>query len=138
MKEILYIEIPTPDVAAVRAWLQQQFEFKSGEKVITPDGFCLRYPKATLQTAPLSETTQKLPAELSVFVWSVQRTTYLKVFRWANQPIADERQMVQQLTKELRLQFPHRYPVPPAIAPGQSIFEALVVGAALARRSKKS
>jgi lycopene cyclase CruA len=125
MKEILYIEIPTPDVAAVRAWLQQQFEFKSGEKVITPDGFCLRYPKATLQAASLSETTEKLSAELSVFVWSVQRTTYLKVFRWANQPIADERQMVQQLTKELRVQFPHRYPVPPAIAPGQTIFEAL-------------
>jgi lycopene cyclase CruA len=125
MKEILYLEIPTPDTAAVRAWLQEQFQPASGEKVVTPDGFRLKYPKATLQAASVSETAEKLPAELSVFVWSVQRTTYLKVFRWANQPIATERQTVQQLTTGLRDRFPHQYPVPPAIAPGQSIFEAL-------------
>jgi lycopene cyclase CruA len=125
MKEILYLEIPTPDTAAVRAWLQEQFQPASGEKVVTPDGVRLRYPKATLQAASVSETAEKLPAELSVFVWSVQRTTYLKVFRWANQAIATERQTVQQLTAGLRDRFPHQYPVPPAIAPGQSIFEAL-------------
>jgi lycopene cyclase CruA len=124
MKEILYVEIPTPDTTAVRDWLQQQFE-PTGEKIITPDGFCLRYPKATASSTSLSEPSEFFFAELSVFVWSIQRTTYLKVFRWANQAIAAERHFVQQLTAELRARFPHQYPVPPAIAPGQSIFAAL-------------
>jgi lycopene cyclase CruA len=68
----------------------------------------------------------KLACELSVFVWSVQRTTYLKVFRWADKPLPGERQILQCLKAGLRSRFPHKYPEPPAIdLSQQSIFEAL-------------
>ncbi len=41
MKEILYLEIPTPDIAAVRNWLQADFQPGHGVKILTPDGFRL-------------------------------------------------------------------------------------------------
>ncbi|MHC5757098.1 NAD(P)/FAD-dependent oxidoreductase [Nostoc sp.] len=124
MREILYLEIPTPDIATVRSWLQTDFEPGNGEKVLTSEGFRLRIPSATtIAGVTLSEN---LPAELSVFVWSVQRTTYLKVFRWAEQPFPSEGQILQRLTKEIRSRFPHHYPEPPAIdLAQQSIFAAL-------------
>ena len=124
MREILYIEIPTPDIAAVLLWLQAQFQPGIGEKIITPVGFRLRLLQTTTPATTNSEPNQKR-AELSVFVWSVQRTTYLKVFRWADKPLPGERQILQRLTAELRNQFPNRYPEPPAIDSQQSIFEAL-------------
>ncbi len=122
MREILYLEVPTPDIETVRSWLQTDFEPGNGEKVLTSEGFRLKIPTATVEVA-LSEN---LPAELSVFVWSVQRTTYLKVFRWAEQPFPREGQILQRLTKEIRSRFPHHYPEPPAIdLSQQSIFAAL-------------
>lgn len=125
MKELLYVEIPTPDTDAVRIWLQTSFQPVAGLKHPTPDGFRLTVsldesgpPAATSPASP--------PAELSVFVWSVQRTTYLKIFRWAETALPHETRLVQQLTTALRQQFPHQYPEPPAIdLTQQSIFEAL-------------
>ena len=114
MREILYIEIPTADTAAVRNWLQEVFEPGMGEKVITPEGFRLQLPLP-------SKTT----IELSAFVWSVQRTTYLKVFRWADNPAPGERQVLQRLSTGLRNRFPNHYPEPPTIDSQQSIFAAL-------------
>ena len=38
MKQILYLEVPTPDTKTVCQWLQSQFEPGFGEKIITPDG----------------------------------------------------------------------------------------------------
>lgn len=109
MKEILYLEVPTEAIDSVRSWLQQQFQPKLGNKVVTADGFRLKFPVG----------------ELSVFVWSVQRTTYLKVFRWSQQ-VPGERQILQQLRCEIRAQFPYHYPVPPTInSSQQSIFTAL-------------
>lgn len=142
MKEILYIEIPTPDTTAVRDWLQQQFELGIGEKLITPDGICFRFSEATPEIAAISAIStanlKKSPArspqslslqllpEISVFIWSVQRTTYLKAFRWADRPIAHEATVIEQLKTEIRKQFPNTYPAPPAIdLSKQSIFEAL-------------
>ncbi|MEH2443498.1 NAD(P)/FAD-dependent oxidoreductase [Nostoc sp.] len=124
MREILYLEVPTPDIETVRSWLQTDFEPGNGEKVLTSEGFRLKIPSATTPAgAALSE---KLPAELSVFVWTVQRTTYLKVFRWAEQPFPSEGQILQRLTKEIRSRFPHHYPEPPTIdLSQQSIFAAL-------------
>lgn len=119
MKELLYVEIPTPDTTAVRAWLQQQFmssaETNLAKKYITPDGIRLVF----------SEKSSEISAELSIFVWSLQRTTYLKVFRWAEQPVPQEANLVQRLSHDLQAQFPHRYPKPPVINPNQSIFDAL-------------
>ncbi len=123
MREILYIEIPTPDTTAVRSWLQAEFEPEIGHKIVTDEGFRLR----TSQTTASAETVPDLLAdELSAFVWSVQRTTYLKVFRWAQEPLRGERQVLQRLVAELRSRFPHQYPKQPAIDPSStSIFEAL-------------
>jgi len=124
MKEILYLEVPTADIAAVRQWLQTDFQPGYGEKVLTTEGFRLKITTAT--TTAGAVISENLPEELSVFIWSVQRTTYLKVFRWAEQPFPQEKEILQQLTKEIRTRFPHHYPEPPAIdLSQQSIFDAL-------------
>lgn len=123
MKEILYLEVPISDIAAVRSWLQTDFEPGNGEKVLTPDGFRLRITTET--TTAGAAISEKLPTELSVFVWSVQRTTYLKVFRWADRPFPQERQILQRLSAEIRKRFGHNYPEPPKIDCLESIFEAL-------------
>lgn len=123
MKEILYLEIPTPDKAAVLTWLQTEFKPGTGEKLLTPDGFRLKIPTTKNREADI---TGKLPNELSVFLWSVQRTTYLKVFRWGEERlVSEEAQILQRLNSQIRKQFPHSYPEPPAIDSQRSIFEQL-------------
>ncbi|MEH2287727.1 NAD(P)/FAD-dependent oxidoreductase [Nostoc sp.] len=124
MKEILYLEVPTPDIESVRSWLQTDFEPGNGEKVLTSEGFRLKIASST--TPAGVAFSENLSIELSVFIWSVQRTTYLKVFRWSEQPFPSEKQILQRLTKEIRSRFPHHYPEPPAIdLSQQSIFAAL-------------
>jgi len=140
MQEILYLEVPTPDTAAVCTWLQHEFDPGIGEKIITPDGFRLLSPATTAEV--LKSGTQNgnpKPAfadtnsgnqnwrstELSIFVWSLQRTTYLKVFRLEDAP-AGERKFLEALNFAVRNKFPNRYPEPPAIdLSKQSIFDAL-------------
>ncbi|MEB3181252.1 MAG: flavin-dependent dehydrogenase [Nostocaceae cyanobacterium] len=126
MKEILYIEVPTSDTAAVRSWLQTEFQPGKSSKVITPDGFRLEISETTNSVTKIPEKPHTLKAQLCVFVWSVQRTTYLKVFRWADAPFPEEKQILKRLTQEIRNRFPHHYPEPPAIdLSQQSIFAAL-------------
>jgi lycopene cyclase CruA len=116
MKEILYLEVPTPDTQRVCTWLQEKFEPGMAEKVITPDGFRLIFP--AIQPSDSNE--------LLTFVWSLQRTTYLKVFRTGHPPQMEERIFLKRLETELRQQFPHQYPEPPEIDfSQQSIFEGL-------------
>ena len=122
MKEILYLEVPTTDTAVVRNWLQTEFEPGTCDKILTSDGIRL---KSSDPTAVSANITEKLPNELSVFVWNVQRTTYLKVFRWGDK-FPQETQIIQQITNKIRNSFPHHYPEPPTIdLSKQSIFEAL-------------
>jgi lycopene cyclase CruA len=123
MEELLYIEIPTPEIDRVRTWLQTQWQPEVGTAVETPDGLRLQFPKiAPKSTDPITD----LIPELSIFVWSLQRTTYLKIFRWADAPIPAERQIVDRLTTQIRQQFPATYPAPPEIdLSNQSIFTAL-------------
>ncbi|BAY26339.1 hypothetical protein NIES2100_61530 [Calothrix sp. NIES-2100] len=124
MKEVLYLEIPTPDTASVCSWLQTDFKTGTCEKIITPDGFRLRVTAET--TNAEAAISENLPRELSIFVWSVQRTTYLKAFRWGNQPFPQEAQILHRLIADIRSRFPHKYPEPPAIdLSQQSIFTAL-------------
>ncbi|NES99548.1 MAG: flavin-dependent dehydrogenase [Sphaerospermopsis sp. SIO1G2] len=117
MKEILYLEIPIPDINAVRQWLQVNFQPGHGKKIITADGFRLINPSES--------DTEKSASELSVFVWTVQRTTYLKVFLWGDQPFTQQSSILQHLTTEIRKRFPHQYPEPPKIDPQKSIFSEL-------------
>ena len=115
MKEILYLEIPRPDSDVVKSWLQQQWLPATGSKKITPDGI-------RLQLA----TSSKVDTELSIFIWSLQRTTYLKIFQWEDNLNLVTAQIKQQLVKDIRQQFPPQYPEPPEIdLSQQSIFAAL-------------
>jgi len=111
MKELAYLEIPTPNLAGVKNWLQYTWQPSSGKKALTPDGIRVELG---------------LPnSEVSIFVWQLQRTTYLKMFQWgeANSQI---KQISQQLTQDVRTAYPPNYPIPPEIdLSQQSIFEAL-------------
>ncbi len=115
MQEILYTEVPTPDINAVCTWLQETWQPQI-PKITTPDGI-------RLQFAPTDES------ELSIFVWQLQRTTYLKMFLWGNdikaqKPIINK--IKKQLVTDIRQAFPPQYPEPPEIELShQSIFEAL-------------
>lgn len=113
MKELLYLEVPTPNTEAVRTWLQQKWQPEFGQKNVTKDSISLHFPGTP-------------DRELSIVIWSLQRTTYLKVFRWGEQPVPQERKILQQLRTCLRAEFPLNYPEPPEInLSQQSIFEAL-------------
>jgi lycopene cyclase CruA len=116
MQELLYLEIPTPDTVSVSKWLQTDFVIENGQKLITPDGFRLR---------SAVKNTSSVDVELSVFVWSVQRTTYLKVFRWGDPSFPQERRILQCLRKEIRSRFPNCYPELPVIDAQKSIFAEL-------------
>jgi lycopene cyclase CruA len=141
VQEILYLEVPTPNTASVRNWLQREFDPGIGEKIITPDGF--RLLSLAAATGAIESGTQmfltqsalgdlnsgnysdRKSTELSAFVWSVQRTTYLKVFRLEDAP-PGERKFLESLRLGLKNKFPDRYPEPPVIDTAkQSIFEAL-------------
>ena len=112
MQEILYIEVPTPNIANVRQWLQETWQPQIHTKITTPDGI-------RLQLASDSET------ELSIFVWTVQRTTYLKMFLWGTKK-SNIARIKQKLVTDIRQAFPPQYPAPPEIdLSNQSIFEAL-------------
>jgi len=124
MKQLLYLEVPTPDLHRVRSWLHHEFlhhefmvsEFGQGrlEKQPTPQGIRIR----ALQP-------QKAGGELSIFLWSLQRTTYLKVFRWGL-ALPQEQTLLDRLQNQLKQAFPPVYPEPPQIDLSQtSIFEAL-------------
>ena len=117
--ELLYIEIPTPNIDRVRSWLQHEWQPEMGVSIITTQGLRLQFPEVST-----AETVN--PPELSIFVWSLQRTTYLKVFRWADRAIAGEGAIVKKLTQKLRQEFPPTHPAPPEIdLSDKSIFEAL-------------
>jgi lycopene cyclase CruA len=121
MQEILYIEVPTADTVSVCTWLQQEWKPTLGKTIDTPDGIRLQFPWDTSQhPLEISES------ELSIFVWSLQRTTYLKVFRWGSKRVPSEERILQQLIADIRNRFPQQYPEPPEIdLSKQSIFEAL-------------
>ena len=114
MKEILYLEIPTPDIQEVLKWLQQEWQPLRGEKKIAHNGVRVQFSQ------------KNEDSELSVFIWSLQRTTYLKVFQWGKKAIAGAKKIQQQLVTQLRKRFPIKYPDPPEIdLKDRSIFAAL-------------
>ncbi|MGB3532700.1 MAG: flavin-dependent dehydrogenase [Microcoleaceae cyanobacterium] len=118
MKEILYLEVPTPDTQRVCTWLQEKFEPGIAEKAVTADGFRLSFSA--------TKKSNSADNELLTFVWSLQRTTYLKVFRIGYPPQMEEGIFLKRLETEIRQQFPHHYPEPPEIDfSKQSIFEGL-------------
>ncbi|AFZ45587.1 hypothetical protein PCC7418_3475 [Halothece sp. PCC 7418] len=112
MEEILYIEVPVSNPALVYHWLQKNWQVDTSCKKTTTQGLRLQFPNTS--------------GELSVFLWSVQNTTYLKAFRWGNFPPAFARRLGQNLKNALQKAFPPAYPEPPKIDLSQeSIFSAL-------------
>ena len=112
MKELIYTEIPTPDTKAVQDWLQKIWQLPQGKKVNTPDGIRIQFDATD--------------SELSIFVWQLQRTTYLKIFQWGDKNIFQAKTIQQDLLAKIRQAFPQKYPIPPAIdLSQQTIFEAL-------------
>lgn len=114
MQQILYIEIPTPQIEAVKTWLQSEYQPPFGKKSVAKHGFILD-----------RQSRSGAIAQLSVFLWTLQRTTYLKVFRWSDEVMDGESEFLDHLTKASRQAFPYEFKQLPAIAPNQSIFEAL-------------
>lgn len=118
MKELLYLEIPTPNLAAVKSWLQTEFTATAGRAIDTPDGIRIEFGDRV--------DSGSLPTALSVIVWPLQRTTYLKAFQWGDQALPQSRHLTRQLEQQIRVAFPPEYPQLPSFEPQQeSIFEAL-------------
>jgi lycopene cyclase CruA len=112
MKELIYLEVPSCNLEKVRSYLQNEWTQKQGEKIITSSGIRLKFTN--------------IKSQLAIFLWSVQRTTYLKVFQWGNQNISASIKICQQLKQDLEKKFPNPYPVPPEIDfSNTSIFAAL-------------
>ncbi|MEA5468395.1 flavin-dependent dehydrogenase [Spirulina sp. 06S082] len=125
MRELLYLEIPIADSAKVCRWLQEEWQPRLGQKIITPKGIRLQFNKNTVKSAS-SHLSSISESELSIFTWCLQRTTYLKVFRWGEKSVPLESQLQQQLQTEIRKRFPQQYHQFPEIdLSQQSIFEAL-------------
>ncbi len=114
MQQLLYIEIPTPQIEAVTTWLQSEYQAPFGKKSVAKHGFILD-----------RQNRSGAIAQLSVFLWTLQRTTYLKVFRWSDEIMDGESEFLDHLTKASRQAFPYEFKQLPAIASNQSIFEAL-------------
>ncbi|MEM1281133.1 MAG: flavin-dependent dehydrogenase, partial [Cyanobacteria bacterium P01_H01_bin.152] len=118
MKELLYIEVPNPDTLSVRAWLQEQWHPTQGTIHATVDGVRLEAFDQSAQSV--------LPIALSIFVWSLQRTTYLKVFRWGEASFPQEALLLKQLQQSILTAFPPTFPDLPPYRPDQeTIFAAL-------------
>lgn len=111
MKELRYLEIPTPDQEAVIAWLHQlELKPSLGTPQLTPTGFRLHHQDRSLVA----------------FTWSLQNTTYLKVFQWSERPFPQQDRWLQSLTQAIQTRYPHRYPQLPEIdLDRDSIFTAL-------------
>jgi len=92
MQQLLYIEIPTPQVAAVKTWLQSEYQIPFGKKSVAKHGFILD-----------RQNRSGAIAQLSVFIWTLQRTTYLKVFRWTDEVMDGEKEFLEHLAEEYPL-----------------------------------
>ncbi|AUC59821.1 lycopene cyclase CruA [Cyanobacterium sp. HL-69] len=111
VKPLLYIEIPHPKTQEVLEWLQKSWQPSIGKKTLTQDGLKIE----------LGENS-----ELSIFLWSLQRTTYLKIYRWGKKLSSKENKIKKELKKAIYQKFPQNYPQLPDIdLTNQSIFEAL-------------
>ncbi len=106
IQELCYREVPTPAVAQVRAWLHRW-----------------RAPGLTVTPMPTGLHLRQGEGEWTVVTWELQRTTYLKVFRW--RAGAGERVWLRRLTADLAREFPPRYPELPVLPDGSDIFQAL-------------
>jgi len=113
MQELLYLEIPTPDTDRAIAWLQNDWQPPQGERVAVPTGVQVQFP-------------QQPGVKLAIALWSLQRTTYLKMFQWGTGRIAGAGAIARHLTAAIRAAFPLTYPTLPELDLSKTdIFTAL-------------
>lgn len=111
LTEILYLEISNPNPQVICQWLQDTWKPSQGKKVNTPDGIRIE----------LGDNH-----ELSIFTWTLQRTTYLKMFRWGKKQVLIENRLKEELETAIKREFPPQYPTLPEIdLTNRSIFSAL-------------
>ena len=109
--ELLYLEISQPNPQEVLQWLHLKWQPSQGKKIITDDGIRLEFADNH---------------QLSIFIWTLQRTTYLKMFRWGDKQVMGEGKITSELEEAIKQAFPPRYPALPEIdLSNQSIFDAL-------------
>jgi lycopene cyclase CruA len=111
--QLLYLEIPTPDTCKVKVWLKHSYQpHPDYRKTVTVNGCIVHCPEP-----------------LCIFVWSLQRTTYLKAFWWSQAPVpTGVTNLLADLTTQIRAEFPITYPSFPQLsieAIRESIFSAL-------------
>ena len=115
MKQLLYLEIPTPDIAAVQLWLHQQ----TAETLSLVTPCTLHATSSGLQIITES-------AHLTVFLWQHLNTTYLKVMQWSDQPILGQKTWLHTFESTLKTAFPYRpQPFPEIDLTSSDIFAAL-------------
>lgn len=113
MKQLLYLEIPTPDLEAVHHWLQTHWSpAQSPRLTLTPNATGLKL--------------QGQDGIVVLYLWSHLRTTYLKANQWSEQPLPNQAQLLNDLAQKLREAFPIKPQVFPEIDLSQTdIFTAL-------------
>ncbi len=117
MKQLLYIEVPTPDINAVRSWLHQQTV-----ATLNLSGT----PAPRLIPTPTGLKIEREDITLVMFTWQYLNTTYLKVFQWSEQPLPHQSRWLKAFAQVLDRAFPYRPPTLPEIdLTQQDIFAAL-------------
>ncbi len=111
MKQLLYLEVPTPNTDAVRQWLHSQPQLGASLELIpTSTGLKIRGQGATIV----------------LYTWQHLQTTYLKANQWSDQAIPNQGQVLQELAQALKAAFPHQPKPFPEIDLSQTdIFTAL-------------
>jgi len=117
MKEILYIEVPRAQTKLIIDWLKDSWTPHQGTKTSTKNGVIWSLtPEADYSNS----------AQLSIFIWTLQRTSYLKIFRYGEKVFKQQKYIVKQLTREIKEKFPPIYPQLPVIDPQtDNIFQEL-------------
>ncbi|MGR3278763.1 FAD-dependent monooxygenase [Acaryochloris marina NIES-2412] len=114
MKQLLYLEIPTSDLAAVQTWLHQQTAETLGLSA------------SVLTSTPSGIHISTGPAKLVVFLWQHLNTTYLKVMQWSDQPLSGQQEWIHTFEATLKSVFPYAPKPFPEIDLSQTdIFSAL-------------
>lgn len=115
MKQLLYLEIPIPDLATVKTWLHQQTVATLG----------LSAP-CTLSPSESGIKITAGSAQLVVFLWPHLNTTYLKVVQWSEQPLPAQQDWIKAFEATLKSTFPYApKPFPEVDLSQTDIFTAL-------------
>ncbi|PZD71249.1 Lycopene cyclase [Acaryochloris thomasi RCC1774] len=123
MKQLLYLEIPTPDTDAVHRWLHLQCSTAGSESCVLQLNL---KPSVTLSPTSTGLKIQDQDSAVVFYAWQHLRTTYVKANQWSERPVSNQAQVLDTLVKNLREAFPQKLQTFPEIDLSQTdIFAAL-------------